>query len=107
MARDVLRHRRSASLLALWMVCCWAALTAAVTRTGATPVHAAALAADNQSPLYTLDGWGGVHPVGSSPPLSASAYWQGWDIARGLALNSTGSGGYVVDGWGGIHPVGS
>jgi hypothetical protein len=62
---------------------------------------------DNQNLLYSLDGWGGLHPFGSAPPLNITAYWQGWDIARGLALFGDGSGGYVLDGWGGLHPFGS
>lgn len=62
---------------------------------------------DNAAHLYSLDGWGGVHPIGSAPPLATSAYWPGWDIARGLAITSDGSGGYVLDGWGGLHPLGS
>jgi hypothetical protein len=52
-----------------------------------------------------LDGWGGVHPFGAAPALATSAYWRGWDIARGLAV-PPGGGGYVVDGWGGFHPLG-
>jgi hypothetical protein len=35
-----------------------------------------------------------------------TAYWQGWDIARGLVLRSDGVSGYVLDGWGGLHPFG-
>ena len=62
---------------------------------------------DNQHHLYVLDGWGGVHPVGSSPALSASASWPTKDIAYSLALFPDGTGGYVMDGWGGLHPVGS
>jgi hypothetical protein len=33
-------------------------------------------------------------------------YWPGWDIARGLAVASDGTGGLVLDGWGGLHPFG-
>jgi uncharacterized protein YvpB len=62
---------------------------------------------DNRHHLYTLDGWGGLHPSGDAPSLSTSAYWYHWDIGRGLALFSDGSGGYVLDGWGGLHQVGS
>lgn len=62
---------------------------------------------DNSTHLYTLDGYGGVHPVGSSPAMASSAYWSGWDIARGMALFNDGTGGYSLDGWGGIHALGS
>ena len=55
---------------------------------------------------YVLDGWGGVHPFGAAPAISATGYWPGWDIARGIALNPDGASGYVLDGWGGLHPVG-
>jgi hypothetical protein len=58
---------------------------------------------------YVLDGWGGIHPFGAgnaSPPPSPSqyAYWQGWDIARGIVLRGNTGTGYVLDGWGGLHP---
>jgi hypothetical protein len=39
--------------------------------------------------------------------MATSAYWNGWDIARSIALLGNGSGGYVLDGWGGIHPFGA
>src|ERR1035437_405360 len=55
---------------------------------------------------YVLDGWGGLHPFGGAPAVSGTAYWQGWDIARGIVLQSTGQGGYVLDGWGGLNPFG-
>jgi len=77
----------------------------AATRPAAT--RPAASVTDNANHLYTLDGWGGVHAAGSAPTLSISAYWSGWDIARGLAILPDGSGGYALDGWGGVHPVGS
>ena len=64
-------------------------------------------AIDNQAHLYTLDGYGGIHPVGSSPARSSSAYWPGWNIARSIALFPDGLGGYVLDGYGGLHPVGN
>ncbi|MDQ1402006.1 MAG: hypothetical protein QOG03_322 [Actinomycetota bacterium] len=53
---------------------------------------------------WFLDGYGGIHNLGSAPNLSGAPYF-GWDIARDLAVNSTGKG-YVLDGFGGIHPVG-
>jgi hypothetical protein len=62
---------------------------------------------DNQHHLYVLDGWGGIHPVGASRPLSTSAAWPNKDIAYSLALFPDGTGGYVMDGWGGLHPVGT
>ena len=51
-----------------------------------------------------------MHPFWEkgSPPIptpSVSAYWQGWDITRGITNNGFGSG-WVVDGWGGVHPFG-
>jgi hypothetical protein len=46
-----------------------------------------------------------VHPFGSAPAVSVTAYWQGWSIARGLVVRSDTSG-YVLDGWGGTHPFG-
>jgi hypothetical protein len=64
-------------------------------------------ALDNQSLLYTLDGYGGIHANGSSPAMSAGTYWPGWNIARSIALFPDGTGGYVLDGYGGVHPFGS
>jgi hypothetical protein len=58
--------------------------------------------------LYTLDGWGGIHGT-DSPPVTASAYWPGWSIARSAkalpGANSPQSGA-VLDGYGGLHPYG-
>jgi uncharacterized protein YkwD len=55
-----------------------------------------------------LDGFGGLHSYGDRPlNLGGFTYWQGWDIARGVALSRDGSGGYTLDGWGGVHPFGS
>lgn len=58
--------------------------------------------------LYTLDSYGGINAVGS-PPLSDSAYWQGWKIARaGAALpGSMAQSGAVLDGYGGLHSYGA
>lgn len=58
---------------------------------------------------YTLDGFGGLHPfrigTGPTPPAaSGGPYWNGWDIARGVAVLPNGTGGYVLDGFGGLHP---
>jgi hypothetical protein len=38
------------------------------------------------------------------PAAHGGPYWQGWDIARGVALLPNESGGYVLDGFGGIQP---
>lgn len=32
--------------------------------------------------------------------------WPGWDIARDVAIQPSGEGGYVLDAWGGLHPFG-
>ena len=56
---------------------------------------------------YTLDGYGGIHPDGGSPPMSGAPYWAGWSIARSAVMLADGSGGYVLDGYGGIHPFGN
>ena len=62
---------------------------------------------------YVVDGWGGLHDfaTGGATPLGAAkgaAYWNGWDIARGVALvhdkNGNPTGGYTLDAWGGLHP---
>ena len=39
--------------------------------------------------------------------VTVSAYWSGWDIARGAYFlpGSAGSG-YTLDGYGGVHPFG-
>jgi hypothetical protein len=61
---------------------------------------------DNKGVLYSLDGWGGIHPIGSAPTVSGTGYWPGWDIARGIASRPDLHSGYVLDGWGGIHAFG-
>jgi len=58
----------------------------------------------NADRVYTLDGYGGLHADGAAPVPTGSAYWAGWDIARGIAEFPDGSGGYTLDGWGGVHP---
>ncbi|MHB8573228.1 MAG: glycoside hydrolase 5 family protein [Candidatus Dormibacteria bacterium] len=78
-----------------------AAVLAAAMLCSSGPARAAAAS------LYTLDGAGGVHPVGGAPALAQSAYWPGWNFARGLALFSGSGGGYVADAFGGVHPVGN
>ena len=32
---------------------------------------------------YTLDAYGGVHPFGNSPPVTATGYWPGWTDRQG------------------------
>jgi hypothetical protein len=65
---------------------------------------------------YVLDGYGGTHPfapAGIKPPplVSVTAYWSGWDVFRGLAIDpATGKGVDVItaasDGSGGtVFPV--
>ncbi|MBV8952340.1 MAG: metallophosphoesterase [Actinobacteria bacterium] len=68
-----------------------------------TPVPAAA------SSGYVVDAYGGLQPfsVGNAAPLAApvgAPYWNGFNIARGVALMPNKQGGYVLDGWGGLHP---
>jgi len=41
---------------------------------------------------WVLDGYGGVHSYEAAPDISSNAYWQNWDIARGHAGSSSGSG---------------
>jgi hypothetical protein len=56
---------------------------------------------------YVLDGFGGRHAFGGAPALGGGPYWRNVDIARGIALDSTGLGGLVLDGYGGLHPFGA
>ena len=58
--------------------------------------------------LYTLDAYGGIS-ADSSPPLTTSANWPGWPIARaGEALpGSIPQSGAVLDGYGGLHSYGA
>src|SRR5256714_14181637 len=62
---------------------------------------------DNRNHLYVLDGWGGVHPVGSARPLATTASWPHRDEAQSLALFPDGTGGYVMGANGGIHAGGA
>jgi hypothetical protein len=107
MRRTSGRHRPDFPALLVRLLCLTVGLAGTLAATGGAAAPASAATTDNRHSIYTLDGWGGVHPVGDSPSLPTSVYWQGWDIARGLALNAGGDGGYVLDGWGGVHPVGS
>jgi hypothetical protein len=61
--------------------------------------------ASGRPTLLTLSGYGGVTPAGGAAAVSQTAYWPGWDIARGLAAQA--GGGFVLDGWGGLHPFGT
>ncbi len=56
---------------------------------------------------YEVDYSGGVWAVGGAPNVAQSAYFSGWDIVRGIALNPDGKGGYVLDGFGGVWPFGN
>jgi outer membrane protein assembly factor BamB len=65
---------------------------------------------------YVLDGYGGLHPFATGtnampPAITNAAYWNGWNIARDVALapGSTASNvsGVTLDGWGGLHPFGT
>lgn len=56
---------------------------------------------------YELDAYGGIHAFGGAPNLTTNAYWPGWDITRGIALDPAGAGGVVLDGFGGLHGFGS
>ena len=55
---------------------------------------------------YVLDSFGGLHPVNGTPGENIETYWDGWDIARAVAVAPNGHSGYVLDGYGGIHPFG-
>jgi centrosomal CEP192-like protein/putative pyrroloquinoline-quinone binding quinoprotein/putative pyrroloquinoline-quinone-binding quinoprotein len=63
-------------------------------------------AIDNQAHLYSLDGYGRIHPAGGSLALESSTGW-GWNVARSLALFPDGQGGYILDGYGGLHEFGN
>jgi hypothetical protein len=57
---------------------------------------------------YVLDGYGGLHWFSNGAAIANpnTAYWNGWNIARDVAITGFGSG-YTLDGYGGIHPFGS
>jgi outer membrane protein assembly factor BamB len=53
---------------------------------------------------YQLDGFGGLHPYcGAAAITFQQGYWQGWDIAKGVAQRGDSRSGYVLDGYGGVH----
>ncbi len=41
---------------------------------------------------WVLDGYGGLHLYQNAPAVASNAYWPNWDIARGHAGSSSGSG---------------
>jgi hypothetical protein len=84
-----------------------ATATSSSVTVAATAVYPGLSPADNQTRLYTLDGYGGLHQVGPSPVLTSPDYMGGRDVARGLALFADGAGGYWLDGFGGLHQVGN
>ena len=50
------------------------------------------------------DLYGGIHPYNGTPAVtSASGYWPGQDVVRGIAVNRATGGGYVLDLFGGLH----
>jgi hypothetical protein len=60
---------------------------------------------------FVLDGFGGLHEVGfgvasTGHTATGGPYWNGWDIARGVALLPNGTGGVIVDGFGALHGFG-
>jgi hypothetical protein len=58
--------------------------------------------------LYILDAYGGVNGE-SSPPLTVSAYWPGWQIARSVKAlpGAVPQSGAVLDSFGGLHSYGA
>jgi spore germination protein YaaH len=77
--------------------------------TVSTQVSATATLSHPFAGLYTLDAYGGVN-ADVSPPLSGSAYWPNWKIARAAhALPGAGApqSGLVLDGYGGLHRYGA
>jgi hypothetical protein len=75
--------------------------------TATTQVSATATLSHPFSGLYTLDAYGGVNGA-DSPPLSTTAYWPNWGIARSArTLPGAIDSGAVLDGYGGLHPYGA
>jgi len=88
-----------------------AALSFTVTAANANGSGLASASSGSVAPypvlqLFTLEGYGGVHPDAATASQPVTGYWPGWKIARSAALLSDGSGGYVLDGFGGVHPFG-
>lgn len=74
-------------------------------------IAAAGTETDGSTWGFVLDGFGGLHEVGFGAPATGhmaagNPYWNGWDIARGVALLPNGTGGVIVDGFGGLHGFG-
>src|SRR5438477_8115524 len=68
----------------------------------------AATAAMTTTGGAAMDGYGDIRTFGGlSLDTSHAPDWSAWDIARGLAIVSDGSGGWTLDGYGGIHAWGS
>ena len=82
--------------------------TVSAWSTVSTSVAADATSTSPFEGLYTLDAYGGIS-ADSSPPLTTSANWPGWPIARaGEALpGSIPQSGAVLDGYGGLHSYGA
>ncbi len=76
--------------------------------TASTTVASTATQSHPFQGLYTQDAYGGVNADGS-PPLAASAYWPGWQIAKTARALPGGipDTGAVLDGWGGLHSYGA
>ena len=56
---------------------------------------------------YELDGYGGLHAVGTAPAMATFAYWPNWDIARSVVTGSDALGEAAVTGGCGIHRSGT
>ena len=57
--------------------------------------------------LRVLDGFGGIHDVGTARRLVGNApYWPGWDIARSLSLSTDGRSMVMLDGFGAVWRFG-
>ena len=61
------------------------------------------------SGYYVLDGFGGVHACGTTPPLLPATPYFEFDIAVDMELSSStnSTGYYVLDGLGGVHTGGA
>lgn len=72
-------------------------------------IAAAGTETDGSTWGFVLDGFGGLHEVGFGAPATGhmaagNPYWNGWDIARSVAIARDGTGGWVVDAFGAAHP---
>jgi hypothetical protein len=59
---------------------------------------------------YTVDAYGGLHPFADAPYEAVSADYPGFNIIRGVVLDScdpSGHSGWTVDGYGGMHQFGA